>query len=215
LIQLPIVHVGVDECGSLTSLSELFTVAAVVTPEPEPLRNLIRRVAFRSGKRLQQRSRVTSEFKWRNTSDKFRANVLRQLAETEVNLFALTIHKESRQIADTPENYATLTCALLDLLWHEYPNVALSLDKHFTSPSQIAVVDTFIHRRWPQHGILTISHVDSELNPIVQMADFVAGAVYAWQKEQNEAYRVIEDKISVAAIEHWSQVKAHWLSVRK
>jgi len=59
------------------------------------------------------------------------------LALADVELFALTVHKEGRRIEDSPENYAVLVCELLGLCWSKFPNVALSLDRHFTSPAQL------------------------------------------------------------------------------
>ncbi len=215
MIHLPIVHVGVDECGALTADTALFTIAAVLTQDPESLRNVIQRVAVHSGKRLQQRRRALAEFKWRNSSQRFRSDVLERLADSDAKLFALTVNKESRRIADTPENHAVLVCALLKLLWNDYPNVALLLDKHFTSPTQIAIVNTFVYRQWPRTGVLSIEHVDSQRSPLVQLADFVAGCVYAWHRERSEPYNVIEKKLSVAKVESWSSLKAQWVSETK
>ena len=121
-------------------------MAVVVALHPETLRGLIRRAAFRSGKRLGRSLKAISEFKWRNASQHFRSDVLARLAEADVELFALTVRKQGRRIEDSPENYAILVCELLRLSWPVYPNMALSLDRRFTSPAQIAVINTFIHR---------------------------------------------------------------------
>ena len=86
----------------------------------------------------------------------------------------------------------------------------LSLDRHFTSPVQIAAVNTFIYRQWPEAGVLSIAHVDSQHNSLVQLADFVAGCVYGWHKQQDETYRLIQGKISAASVEQWQHVKARW-----
>jgi len=214
LMANPIVYIGVDECGSLTADAEFFAVAAVVTPQPDELRTLIRRVATRSGKRLNYRRKAVSEFKWRNASQHFRVEVLTHLVKSDAKLFALTIRKEGRRIEDSPENYAAIACALLKMFWDAYPNVVLSLDRHFTSPLHIALVNTAIYRHWPQQGVLTITHVDSQRNPLVQLADFAAGCVYAWHKEQDENYRLIEDKLS-AAVEQWTDIKARWMREEK
>ena len=134
----PIVQVGLDESGSLTAATPLFTMAAVVTPQVDALRHLIRRAALRSGKRLKRSRKTASELKWSNASQRIRDRVLTSLAKTKVEIFTLTVLKGGRRIKDTPENYAVLTCELLSLCWDTYPNVALSLDRHFTSPAQIA-----------------------------------------------------------------------------
>ncbi|MFQ5855360.1 MAG: DUF3800 domain-containing protein [Anaerolineae bacterium] len=110
-----------------------------------------------------------------------------------------------------PENYAILVCELLSLCWDAYPKVALSLDRHFTSPAQVAVVNTFIHRHWPVQGMLSITHVDSQASPLVQLADFVAGCAYNWNKKGDTTYRLIEGRLGAALVEDWRLIKARWI----
>jgi len=235
----PLVHVGLDESGALTATTPLFTMAAVVTLHPETLRRLVSRAS--SDRHLKYRRTATREFKWSCASQRMRSAVLSRLAQADVELFALTVQKEGRRIKDSPENYAVLVCELLSLCWSKFPNVALSLDRHSTSPVQIAAVNTFIYRQWPEAGVLSIAHVDSQHNSffqigsdtsrlaairfsqklliprrlrrgssLVQLADFVAGCVYGWHKQQDETYRLIQGKISAASVEQWQHVKERW-----
>jgi hypothetical protein len=208
----PIVHAGFDESGSLTAATPLFVMVVVLTPRPEAMKNLIRRVALRSGKRLKRRRKAASEIKWRNASRYIRLGVLTRLAQADVAVFTLTVRKGGRRIEDTPENYAILACELLRLCWDVYPNMALSLDRHFTSPDQIATVNTFIHRHWPIRGVLSVTHVDSQRSPLVQLADFVAGSVYAWHKAGDPAFGLIEGQVNAALVEDWRHIKARWVS---
>ena len=177
-----IVYAGLDESGSLTAESPFFVMAAVITAEPRVLHHLIPRAVTRSGKRLGRSAKDAGEIKWRNASRRIRALVLAELAAAEVELFTLTVLKGGRRIEDTPENYGILACELLSLFWPVYPNVALAIDRHFTSPAQVATVNTWIYRRWPPPGVLSIVHADSQRNTLVQLADMVAGSVYAWHK---------------------------------
>lgn len=206
-----IVHAGLDEAGSLTAGALLFSMAIVVTSQPETVRNLIRRAALRSGKRLRRRRKAASELKWSNASQRIRTQVLRRLAQAEVEILTLTVLKAGRRIEDTPENYAILVCELLSLCWDVYPKVALSLDRHFTSPVHVATVNTIIHRHWPMQGVLSINHVDSQRSPLVQLADFVAGCVYSWHKEGDTTFRLIEGKLGAALVEDWRLIKARWV----
>ena len=96
----PIVHAGLDESGALTAATPLFVMAAVLTPHPEAIQYLIRRVALRSGKRLHRRRKAASELKWRNASQYIRRGVLGSLAQTDVAVFTLTVRKRGRQIED-------------------------------------------------------------------------------------------------------------------
>lgn len=106
----PIVHVGLDEAGSLTAPTPLFTMAIVVTFQPESVRYLIRRVAKRSGKRLSRLRKAASELKWNNASQRIRSQVVRRLGQADVEVFALTVMKMGRRIEDAPENFVILAC---------------------------------------------------------------------------------------------------------
>ncbi len=206
-----IVYAGLDESGSLTAAAPLFVMAVVIVPRPGAVQNLIKRTALRSGKRLKRQRKAGSELKWRNASQRIRQGVLNRLAQAEAAIFTLTVRKRGRRIEDTPENYAILSCELLRQCWDVYPNVALLLDRHFTSPAQIAAVNTYIYRHWPTQGVLSISHIDSQRSPLVQLADFVAGSVYDWHKTGDPTFNLIEEKVDAALVEDWQYIKARWL----
>ena len=209
-----IIYAGLDESGSLTSATNLFTMAAVVTADPTALKNIIQRAALKSGKRLGRRRKQPNELKWHNASQRIRLAVLNSLARADVEIFVLVVSKERRRIADTPQNYAILVCELLLSCWNLHPNMALALDQHFSAVAQRAAVDTFIHHQWPPAGILTISHVDSRHNTLVQLADFVAGSAYDWHKWEDQTYRLLEARIVVETVAVWSDIKHRWLSER-
>ncbi len=215
MTQPTIVHVGIDESGSLPAPTGLFTLAAVVTPNPEAVQNLIRRTAFHSGKNLGHGAKNVGELKWSNASYRIRQDVLQRIAASEVQLFALIVEKEQRRVEDSAENYAFLVCELLSAGWQRYPNMTVLLDRHFTSPAHVATVDTIVHRHWPRHGVVSINHVDSQRNPLVQLADFVAGCVYEWNSAQDDRYRLIEHKFHTVVRKHWTDIKAEWVEKDK
>jgi hypothetical protein len=125
----------------------------------------------------------------------------------------MTVLKGDRRIEDTPENYGILACELLSLFWPVYPNIALAIDRHFASPAQVATVNTWICRRWPPLGVLSIVHVDSQRNTLVQLADMVAGSVYAWHKSGDRTMQLITEKFGATAVKDWRSIKGHWLDV--
>lgn len=208
--QPTIVYAGIDESGSLSAETSYFTVAAIVTGDLKPLQNIIPRAALRSGKHQKRLRKTVSELKWSNASLRIRSDVLRHLAEVDVEVFALTAHKANRRITDSPENYAILICELLQSVHRVHPNAAIFLDRHFTSISQIAVVNTMIYRHWAEPGALTLAQVDSHLNSLVQLADFAAGCIYAWHARQETTFDLIRGKISADKIEAWQSIKARW-----
>jgi hypothetical protein len=64
-----IVYAGLDESRALTAETPWFSMAVVITPNPHPLRHLIRRAASRSGKRLGRPIKNASEIKWSNAGN--------------------------------------------------------------------------------------------------------------------------------------------------
>lgn len=211
-LQPPCIMVaGLDESGSLTADGQYFCMAVVMTPDPLSIRHLIRRAASRSGKRLGRSQKNTAEIKWSNASQRIRALALAGLAEADVEIFTLTVLKGERRIEDTPENYGILACEVLSLSWNIYPDVSLALDRHFTSSAQVAAVNTLIYRRWPSQGVLSVVHVDSQCNALVQLADLAAGSVYAWHKSGDRTVQLISGKIGAALVEDWRHIKARWL----
>lgn len=210
-----LVHLGLDESGSLPDDTPLFTLAGVLTYHPDALRNVVKRAALRSGKRLRKPRHATSEFKWSSSSRRFQVDVLTRIAQAEADVYTLTVRKAGRRIEDTPENYAVLICELLQACWTTHPNVALAIDRRFTSPAHVAALNTFIYRQWPAGGILSISHVDSQRNPLVQLADFVAGCVYAFHKEGDNMLKIIESRVSAAVVAEWPEIKQRWMSKAK
>jgi len=201
---------GVDECGSLSAEAEWFVLAGVLTYAPGPIQRIIRRAAVASSRRLKRTRHAPSEFKWSNASLRFRQDVLLRLAAAEVEAFGLTIHKAHRRIDDVPENYAVLVVELLSAVWAKHPNIALKIDRRYTAPGQIAVLDTQIYRHWPPPGVLSIEHVDSQRSPLVQLADFVAGGLYAGAKTGANALEVVRGRISADWHGSWPEIKQRW-----
>ena len=210
-----IVHVGIDESGSLPAPTEIFTLATVITSNPIAVQNLIRRAGFHSGKRLGHGAKPVSELKWNNASHRIRYDVLRRIAASDVELYALIVEKEQRRVEDSAENYAFLVCELLSAAWHRYPDMEVLLDRHFTSPAHIATMETIIHRHWLRQGVVSINHVDSQRNPLVQLADFVAGCVYESDTAPAPSFRLIENKFRSMTRKSWSEIKAEWISKDK
>lgn len=206
-----IVHVGVDESGSLYAPTSFFVLTAVLAENPEPTQNLIRRAAFHSGKHIGRFAKSPSELKWYTASERIKKDVLERIAKSDLELFGLVVQKEGRRIEDTAENSAFLLCELLDLIWHDYPSLNVLLDRHFTSAFQIATMDTILYRFLPSDCVMALEHVDSQQHTLVQLADFVAGSLYDFYKRQNPSYQLVADKIKTTT-KSWQDIKARWLA---
>jgi len=151
------------------------------------------------------------EFKWSNSSRRLRRDVLQRLAQCAAEVYTLTVLKGGRRIEDTPENYALLVSALLQPCWMRHPSLALAVDRHFTSPEQIAVVDTWVYRRWPAPACSPSVMSIASATRWWQLADFVAGSVYAGRKMGDTACGLLEPIVVAAQVEEWTALKRRWL----
>jgi hypothetical protein len=59
--------------------------------------------------------------------------------------------------------------------------------------------------------VLSIVHVDSQRNALVQLADRVAGSVYAWHKSGDRTVQLIAEKFRATRVEDWRYIKDRWL----
>lgn len=206
-----LVYVGVDESGRLNDPNSVFTLAGIITQKPSDLRHLIHRAALRSGKRLQRIRHAVGEFKWNNSSDRFRQDVLKQLTQKNVKVVSLAVEKSGRTIEDSPQHSAILICELLQLCWGEYPQMVLTLDKRFTSPAQVAEMDTFIYRHLPPANTLSIHHVDSQRSNLVQLTDFVAGSIREQYAKRDTTSLLLQPIILSQSISSWMEIKRKWM----
>jgi hypothetical protein len=62
--------------------------------------------------------------------------------------------------------------------------------------------------------VLSIVHADSQCNTLVQLADMVAGSVYAWHKSGDKSMQLIADKFEATQVEDWRHIKDRWLDTR-
>jgi hypothetical protein len=208
-----IVYVGVDESGRLNDPNSVFAVAGIITQRPSDLQHVIQRAASRSGKRLHRIRRAVGEFKWNNSSERFRQDVLKQLAQKNVKVVSLAVEKSGRTIEDSPQHSAILICELLQLCWGEYPQMVLTLDKRFTSPAQMAEMDTFIYRHLPSANTLSIHHVDSQRSNLVQLADFVAGSIREQYVKHDATSLLLQPIILSQSVGSWVEIKRKWLGM--
>lgn len=206
-----IVYVGIDESGRLNDPHSVFAVAGIITQKPSDLRHIIHRAALRSGKRLQRIRHAVGEFKWNNSSDRFRQDVLKQLTQKDVRVIAVAVEKSGRTIEDSPQHSAILICELLQLCWGQYPQIVLTVDKRYTSPAQTAEMDTFIYRHLPSANTLSIHHVDSQRSNLVQLADFVAGSIREHHTKRDATSPLLQPIILSQSIGSWMEIKRKWV----
>ncbi len=82
------------------------------------------------------------------------------------------------------------------------------MDKHFALAGQRTLFDETIEGLLRTEETLPITHVDSETDPFVQLADFVAGSTYDKYARGSNTNDLFADKIAVELVEKWSHLRA-------
>ena len=203
------VHIYVDESGSLPNpYDPIVTMAAVRTDNPHPLRWLTRR-AMRDIRWRSPKHAGTSEFKFNTTTERAKVAVLAALAKEDVALFASSIYKGPQRIADTPENYGIVLCSLLEMCIAKGEEVELVVDSHFTRPKKRDELNRLVQATLYLNTVPR--YVDSKKNPYVQLADFVAGAVF-YKRVGREAifYEFIRERFISDQLRSWKDLKREW-----
>lgn len=131
------------------------------------------------------------------------------LAKEDVALFALSVYKGPQKIADTPENYGIVLCSLLEMCVARGEEVELVVDSHFTHPEKRDELNRLVRAALDINTVP--KYVDSKKNPYVQLADFVAGAVF-YKRIGREAifYEFIQERFISDQLRSWKDLKREW-----
>lgn len=207
-----LVYGFLDESPSLTSRDFFFCVSIVVTKEQT--NKQIADIFTRAHKKLLgKKTKFLGEIKFNNSSDKIRLYVLEELAKIDVQIVALIIDKSKRQIKDSPENYGLAVGAAIIPLAKLYPSISLTLDKHYTNSGQEKefmnqVQETISSTKNLSAKIFFNPSVDSSRSVMIQMADFVAGALNKKYNFGDEQFiDLVKSKIKIEKKWLWTQLK--------
>lgn len=179
-------YVLIDESGRLHDPRDRFVVIAAVVVESltalEKAFLKVRRKIPRKGKRRKERH---LELKYSLMGERTRQQVLKALETIDFHAYVLVVDKQGRKIRDTPENYGLLISETLRSLRRAISNVEhILIDRHFTSIHQQHKVNTIVQKRLKK--MLFIQHIDSSQNPVISVADFIAGNV-----RENQVYKTL------------------------
>ncbi|TAH49016.1 MAG: DUF3800 domain-containing protein [Chloroflexota bacterium] len=202
-----------DESGSLANLTDpIITVAWLANADARSAKIIVSR-AVRDSNRRQRKTKSRGEFKFRNADDYDRRSILEALIDAKVRFGILIVDKAKQAIEDTPENYAVVIAETIVMAQDYYrsANLEIIVDGHFSSHADrqrflALLVDGLDLEVQPQFA-------DSKVTPLVQLADFVAGAFYskfgvrrnAEYVEQIESQLIAETRIT------WRELKAKWI----
>jgi hypothetical protein len=194
----------VDESGNLSDPGDRYVAfAAIVTSNPRGLRKVVKQ-ASRKGKKVRLKRQSGREIKWWNAFDSTRRKVLNLLSRQDALIFWLVVDKEGYGIPDTSENYGLMFCELMQECLAYYPELELLVDIHFGTHVQRGAFDRFVCSRLG--GVCKLTHIDSQQDGIIQLADFVAGAVRSQFEDKSEFVGLIERRIVVGKLVKWRKL---------
>ena len=167
----------IDESGRLYDPEDKILVfSAIVADNLTRLERIVTKARKRIPKKGARRKERLSEIKFSLTGDKTKRFVLQELAKQEIKIYSLIIDKGGRKISDNPVTYALLIGEILKILLPDNPQLShIIIDRHFTFITQREMFNYQLQKQFGDN--LFIEHVDSLQNPVITLADFVAGAV--------------------------------------
>jgi len=183
----------IDESGNLTDTNDSFVVVVALVAEQHnvKLKRIIRkeRRRLRMAKGKRRKDGKIAEFKFHTVGNKTRKRVLERLSKQEVELFVFVLEKGKEIIADTPENYARLVWYVLAECLKRYPKAPVFIDSHFNLVERREAFNACIAQMAGRE--IEISHKDSNLEPGVGLADFVAGAVLHRHRRGDDQFEAL------------------------
>lgn len=201
-------YILIDESGRLHDKSDpTVVISAILVPSLIGIDQLVlktKRSLPVKGPRKKERK--LSELKFSLVGDKTKIKLLQKINQLPIKIYTLTINKEKRSIADTPQNYALLISTLLKsiLIQHHKANHII-IDRHFSNPAQKEKCNQIIRKKLSQP--VFIEHLDSQQNPVIVLADFVAGAIrYKETKKTDQFETLIKSKLTKLT-KTWKQIK--------
>ncbi|SRR5258708_37869474 len=198
------ITIFIDESGTLPDLNDqVIIVAAVASFTPSDFNKLF----FPKLKKEALRNKST-EIKFYTAGDRTKQKFFEELAKIDLDIYLLIVDKLGRKIADTPLNFSILNSVLLNEALSFYEEGAeLIFDKHFQRLTDIEKFDKNLKMLLADREI-KISHVDSQENKLVNVADMVAGATLADLTSKNSRfYEMFKSKVIVEIKINWPEVK--------
>ncbi|MBU0569494.1 DUF3800 domain-containing protein [Patescibacteria group bacterium] len=202
---MPTITIFIDESGTLPDPKDkVVIVAAVATELPQKINQVSKSVR----KYLKSRKRKLNEIKFYRSGERTKKKFLQELAKQEVDIFALTVEKYGRKIADTPKNFALLCWLLLEdcFLYYTKSKTKLIFDRHFHLSKDQTEFNLILSKLLGKK--LDITHVDSQIDQRVNTADMIAGSIL-WLKTGKDAkfYELVKDRMISEKTVNWKEIK--------
>jgi len=197
----------IDESGTLPDPRDKFiVVSGVEIRKIKEAQNIYSRILTS----LRQRKIQLGEIKFYHAGQGTKRQFLSGIVSANFEIFVLVVDKKNRKIADTPENYAILITDLVNEinLWYKTEEINLVIDKHFHRVIDQDRFEQILKMKVNKDLKYQMKQVDSKQNPLVNMADMVAGAVlWKYSGKNLEFYNLIKENIVIEKIISWPEIK--------
>ncbi len=192
-------YVFIDESGDLGRLgSKHFIIAAIITNNPKPIAQIIKRIRQR---KLKKQIKELPEIKANNSDDRIRELVLTKLSKIDCSIIALVVKKDrifDNLMGAQNKLYNYLCKILLENLVGR-GEVKIVIDKKYTNRLLREDFDSYIKRELATYRSIKaqVSQILSHNSNELQVVDFIAWAINRkYNVDDNRYYNLIEDKIS-------------------
>lgn len=199
-------YILIDESGTLPDIKDKFIViAGVGLKQIKEAQNLTGRIL----KSLRQRKIKVREVKFYYAGEQTKRQILSGLVSAKFDIFTVIIDKKRRKIADTPENFSLLVAELISEinLWQKNKKLEIIIDRHFHIKKEESEFNQLLRKNIKEIKY-AIQHKDSQQNFIVNLADFIAGAVLGkYNKNNLQFYDIIKESVLLEKIVNWPELK--------
>jgi arsenate reductase-like glutaredoxin family protein len=141
------------------------------------------------------------------------------MVSANLPIFALIINKKGRKIADSPENFAILVADLvneINIWYKKIERINLVIDRHFHRKIDQNSFNRILRKQVDENLKYQIRHIDSQQNPLVNIADMAAGAIlWKYSGKSLQFHEIIKENILVEKIISWPEIKRTTLRQNK
>lgn len=196
-------YVYVDESGDLgftEKSSRYYVIATAEVHNPLIADRIIKRVR----KKLKKKEKNIPEFKFSGSSEKIRNLIFKEILDTEMKFSTIVLEKKMvydylRNKKQVLHNY--LTGFLVESLsyYEDENDFRIIVDKFIMQKERRDEFDNYLRLRMSNRSRtknLEVFHENSEQHAGLQIADFIAGAVFQkYERQIEKYYNVIRPKI--------------------
>lgn len=207
-----LVYGFLDESPNLSDSAYFFCVDIISTSEKtnKALQKIVKKARKKT---IKKQIRQLSEIKFHNSDEKTRIYVLTEIAKTNIQIIVSVIDKEGRLVKDSPLNYGIAIGATIAEFLSLYPILNITMDKKFASvkdeAESLKITQGVVEELAPKNkNIVFNPPADSKKEPLLQLADFVAGAMNSKYNNQDNHYAdIIEKRIIKEKKIKWTNLK--------